>query len=472
MLVFFLAIRIVTGKASASEAAAFLRKIPFVRRQNSDKSGISEVTEQDLKTNTFDEVKSLNNTTATPSRTRGLFLVIGVALLLMVGVVYAWSILSAPLAGAYQWSSQELSLNYTVMMSSFCLSGIVGGVICTKLNSPKVSLLLSAVFTCFGFAATAYLTFGHILLLYLFYGVCVGCGAGFSYNAVVGSVSSWFPEKRGFASGVLLMGFGASTLVLGSLASAIIDGGVISWQMTFALFGVIAGIALLIGSLFLRFPKAEELQAFTVSAAASQNAPKNSLTTFEMLKTRAFWMVFIFAVFGSAIGSGVISHAKQIVLDCGVNAAIATLCVGILSVANGFGRVLFGMLYDRKGRSGAMYTAILFLVGAVVLLLFSLKAAATLPVIPGLLLVGMAYGAMPTTSAAFVAQQFGPKYYATNFSVMNLTLMVSSFTSVISSTLVASSGSYISSFYLYLVFCGVMLLISLLLNGRKAKQSV
>ena len=206
------------------------------------------------------------------------------------------------------------------------------------------------------------------------------------------------------------MGFGASTLVLGSLASAIIDGGIISWQMTFALFGVIAGIALLIGSLFLRFPKAEELQAFTVSAAASQNAPKNSLTTFEMLKTRAFWMVFIFAVFGSAIGSGVISHAKQIVLDCGVNAAIATLCVGILSVANGFGRVLFGMLYDRKGRSGAMYTAILFLVGAVVLLLFSLKAAATLPVIPGLLLVGMAYGAMPTTSAAFVAQQFGPKF--------------------------------------------------------------
>ena len=55
---------------------------------------------------------------------------------------------------------------------------------------------------------------------------------------------------------------------------------------------------------------------------------------------------------------------------------------------------------------------------------------------------------------------------------MNLTLMVSSFTSVISSTLVASSGSYISSFYLYLVFCGVMLLISLLLNGRKAKRSV
>ena len=124
----------------------------------------------------------------------------------------------------------ELYCNDVILL----LSGIVGGVICTKLNSPKVSLLLSAVFTCFGFAATAYLTFGHILLLYLFYGVCVGCGAGFSYNAVVGSVSSWFPEKRGFASGVLLMGFGASTLVLGSLASAIIDGGIISWQMTFA----------------------------------------------------------------------------------------------------------------------------------------------------------------------------------------------------------------------------------------------
>ena len=182
------------------------------------------------------------------------YLAAGTGLLLLVGVVYAWSILSAPLAEAFGWNSQDLSLNFTVMMSFFCLSGILGGVLCARTGSPKLSLLLAAACSLGGFLCTAFCTGGQLLRLYLFYGVLVGAGAGFAYNAVIGCVSAWFPEKRGFASGVLLMGFGSSTLLLGGGASALMEAGPLSWQSAYLAIGVLLCLGLVLGSLILGHP--------------------------------------------------------------------------------------------------------------------------------------------------------------------------------------------------------------------------
>ena len=398
----------------------------------------------------------------TALKQRYWYLAAGTALLLLVGIVYAWSILSAPLGPAFGWNSRDLSLNFTVMMSFFCLSGILGGVLCGRTGSPRLSLLLSAGCSLAGFLATAFYTGGQLLLLYLFYGVLVGSGAGFAYNAVIGCVSALFPEKRGFASGVLLMGFGASTLLLGGAASALMDAGILSWQYVYLAIGLLLCAGPLLGALVLRFPGRDAAQ-LPKPASSTPEKELQSLSTPEMIRTKAFWLFFLFAVAGGGIGSGVIAHAGPIAAASGALGATAVYA-GVLSVSNGVGRVIFGMLYDRLGRKIPMLLSSLLYAAALALLVFSLQAGIPALVIPAYLLTGVCYGSTPTMAAAYTAAQFGPKYYSTNFSVMNLTLMCSSFSSVISGTLYMGSGSYVSSMGFYAALCGCMMFLCLLLG--------
>ena len=401
----------------------------------------------------------------TAVRKRSGYLAAGTGLLLLVGIVYAWSILSAPLGEAFGWNSRDLSLNFTIMMSFFCLSGILGGALCGRTGSPRLSLLLAAACSLAGFASTAFFTGGRLFLLYLFYGVLVGSGAGFAYNAVIGCVSAWFPEKRGFASGVLLMGFGASTLLLGGAASALMDGGVLSWQSVYLAIGLLLCLGLVLGALVLRFPGREASQL--PRPAASGEAPP-SLSTPDMLRTKAFWLFFLFAVAGGGIGSGVIAHAGPIAASSGALGA-AAVYAGILSVSNGAGRVIFGTLYDRLGRKLPMLLSAALYAGALALLASALRAQLPALVVPAYVLIGVCYGSTPTMAAAYTAARFGPRHYSTNFSVMNLTLMCSSFSSVISGTLYLKSGAYFTSVGFYSVLCGCMLILCLLLNGGRKK---
>lgn len=397
---------------------------------------------------------------------RNLYLVLGTTVLLLVGVVYAWSIFSVPLADAYGWNSQELGVNYTIMMSFFCLSAIVSSVFNSRTASPRISLFLAALLFLTGFAATAYFTYGKIQLLYLFYGALVGSGAGFAYNAILSTVSAWFPEKRGFVSGVLLMGFGASTLVLGSLASSVIESQVVSWKIVFSVIGLSGCVGAGIAGCILHYPWAGE-NASSAGAAASDQK-EEGVTTGRMLGSFSFWAFFAFAVLGSAIGAGVISSARQIAVETGAGLSISALYVGMLSVANGFGRILFGGLYDRRGRHISMCWSIVLYGAAILLLLTALKLSVSYLAAAGFLLMGLGYGSVPTMSAAFVAAQYGEKYYASNFSVMNLSLMVASTASLLSGTLYMRYSSYIPFLLAaVLMWCG--LLASCLLLNRRLK---
>ena len=80
--------------------------------------------------------------------------------------------------------------------------------------------------------------------LYLAYGVLYGFGVGLGYNAIMGTIVKWFPDKTGLASGILLMGFGISSLIVGKVGARLI--GEIGWRDTFMYFGIAFGIIVLV----------------------------------------------------------------------------------------------------------------------------------------------------------------------------------------------------------------------------------
>lgn len=247
-----------------------------------------------------------------PALKRYLYLAVGVFSMLFSGVLYAWSILKIPFKETFKWSNSSLAFNFTLTMCFFCLGAFLGSIICKKLG-PKFTLIIAGALVGIGFGATGLLTADMLTLLYLTYAVLAGTGIGISYNVIVSTVCAWFPDRKGFCSGCLMMGFGVSTLLLGSLISILFEHSAFGWQKTFFILAAVIAVVLIIAGLILRVPTAN-------TVLPSPKAKKKSMaecftvrdfTTREMLSSFTFWRAFVFMAFITAVGNSVISFARE-----------------------------------------------------------------------------------------------------------------------------------------------------------------
>ena len=182
---------------------------------------------------------------------RYLYLAVGTIALLFAGTVYAWSILKVPLAQNFGWTVPQLTVNFTLTMSFFCLGGILGSLLNKKIGLRK-TLIISAVLSGVGFIFTSFLSGSSISMLYVCYGIVCGLGIGIAYNNIISTVNQWFLDKKGFSSGVLLMGYGASSLIIGSIAAKTIAAANFGWRNTYLSIGICLFIVLFICALILR----------------------------------------------------------------------------------------------------------------------------------------------------------------------------------------------------------------------------
>ncbi len=393
---------------------------------------------------------------------RWVYLALGVIALLFAGVIYAWSILKAPLSEAFEWKDTELALNFTLTMCFFCLGGFVGGLL-SKRVGPKISLALSALLSGAGFLLASNMS-GAVVTLYIFYGVLAGLGIGIAYNVIISTVSAWFPDKKGLCSGILMMGFGASALVVGKLASALIGGP--GWRTAYLALGIALACVLMISAAVLkRPPEGTPLpEAKKKASRRGEGFEAEDMPTGRMLRRVSFWLAFLCIVCLSAVGNTVISFARDLSISVGAGAETATTLVGVLSICNGVGRIAFGALFDRLGRKRTMLFAnILTIIAAGVTLAAVLTGSLPL-MAAGLCLTGFSYGAGPTISSAFTSAFYGTKYFPLNFSIMNFNLMGASFMATAASSMLASSGGYAAPFIFLVGLAVVSLVLDLLIR--------
>ena len=170
----------------------------------------------------------------------------------------------------------------------------------------------------------------------------------------------------------------------------------------------------------------------------------------EMLKKPTFWLYYVWAIAVSAAGLALISQASGVVWEASADqtaASVATI-VGLISICNALGRVLFGGMYDKYGRSLSMQLVNgLFIVTSVVLLL-AMSGRSVAVVIAGFVLGGLAYSGVTPTNSAFCRAYFGPGHYPVNFPLINTNLIFASFGSTVSGALYDAGGSYNSTFFL------------------------
>lgn len=174
---------------------------------------------------------------------------------------------------------------------------------------------------CFlGYFLCSRITAQSLWLLYISYGGLIGLGVGFSYNAVLGTVVGWFPDKKGFASGVLLMGFGCSTLIMGNLADRLFNSAM-GWRTAYLLLARPHP-----GCPSHRQPLGRPQSPQMAAPAGSAAAPtRREYTAGQMVKAAAFWLLFFIIVCSNMIGTGVIGHSRYIAVEAGVATGITAL---------------------------------------------------------------------------------------------------------------------------------------------------
>ena len=385
-------------------------------------------------------------------RRRFSYALVGVVLMLFAGFVYAWSVLSAPIAAEFPgWSNAQLSLTFTLCMAFFCLGGMAAGLLAQRIPV-RINVRISALLFLVGFFLTSRTQ--SLSQLYVGYGVLCGTASGFAYNSIMNVMPQWFPDRPGLISGVLLMGFGASSMVIGAAFTAVTGDAAGAWRTTLMAMGVLMAALLFAGSFAFRLPKPGELPA--ARAAAAAEGPQFTLG--QMLRRPSFWLFFLWAVCLSAAGLVVNAQARGIArtVNPDMDAGALSLAVGLISVCNGLGRVLFGALFDRRGRKAAMSLVLASFAVGNGLLLLALRGAPSL-LLPGFVLIGLGYGGGPTMSASVTRSFYGRKNYPVNFSVVNLNLLVGSFASTAAGGIFDATGSYTTVFALLFVLIAAAL---------------
>ena len=356
---------------------------------------------------------------------RILYLVLSTVTLLFLGLIYAFSMFAAPMCAAFGLEKSAVGLTFNIMMITFCLGAVLGSQI-EKAIGVKRAIIVAAIMFAVGFIGTGLFAYGNIIALYLFYGIICGLGVGIGYNCVIATTNVWFPDKVGLSSGILMMGFGLGSLILGTLSVNLANG--FGLGNVLIAVGIVSAIVIGLEGLIIKRPPSN-----IITAMAPEKAMGSSYDPADedsALKTPLFYIYWIWAIIVIAIGLATIGNCASDAQSVGWDAGFATLLVGLVSVLNGVGRVLIGIIYDKTNVKVTMVIdgIVAFIAAACIIAAFTMGIPALYVV--GAFCCGFCYGGVPVVASAFGRQRFGAKNYPLNLSLCNFAIVFGSLLNV------------------------------------------
>jgi OFA family oxalate/formate antiporter-like MFS transporter len=280
---------------------------------------------------------------------RWILILLGMIINLCLGSIYSWSVFVGPLTTYFTKdlgqtvSASEILLPFSVFLAFFALGMPLTGKYIEKYG-PRNITIVGGVLTGLGWLLSSFA--GSVQWLYLFYGVIAGAGVGIAYGAPVAVAARWFPDKRGLAVGLTLLGFGFSAFLTANIAGYLITAsGVMN---TFRIFGISFVILIVLLSLPLKFPAAGWKPAgWTPPAPLPGQGPACEFRREQMLKTSAFYGLWLCYFIGCLAGLMAIGISKPVGTEIGIETGLATMLVGFFAIFNGGGRPVFGSLTDK-----------------------------------------------------------------------------------------------------------------------------
>lgn len=398
-----------------------------------------------------------------PETGRWLFIVIGLFINLALGSIYAWSVFLAPLTTHFQGLGQQVSasdvlLPFSLFLVSFALTmPLAGGYIETQ--GPRRMTLLGGLLTGVGWLLASLATSPGILSLA--FGIIGGTGVGVTYGVPLTLAARWFPDRRGMAMGLTLLGFGVSALLTGWIASFLLASyGVLP---TFRLFGIFFLCLIPLCALPLFLPPAEwKPTGWTPHLPGAGPALSLEYTHREMIRTPAFYGLWICFFIACAAGLIAVSIALPVGTETvGLESGMATLLVGFFAIFNGGGRPIFGALTDwLNPRNTAMLSF-----GLIILASLLLWQVPTVPMyILAFALLWGSLGAWPAIAPISTVAFFGTRDYSRCYGVVYLAYGAGALAGpMLAGSIHTSTGSYLGVFPCVAGFAVIGIMIAYLL---------
>lgn len=349
---------------------------------------------------------------------------LGLGLLVMMAISspqYVWTLFVKPFQEATGSSLPAVQLTFSLLIVLQTWLSPAQGWMVEKFG-PKGLVAVGAAMSGIGWVLSAKVS--SLTGLFLTYGLFCGIGTGIVYIGIVGLMARWFPDRRGFAIGIVAAGYGMGALLTTFPIDTMLKAS--GYQSTLTYFGVVLGIIGVAAALGLRAPKTGEVtQVPNVLVMQGRDT-----TPRAMLKTPIFWLMFAMMTMMSTGGLMVTSNFANFARDFGVanviimGMAALPLALTVDRLLNGFTRPFFGWLSDRIGRENTMGIAFFFEAIAILLLLVFRDNAVAFVLLSGLVFFG--WGEIFSLFPSTLTDTFGSKNATTNYGFLYMSQGVGS----------------------------------------------
>jgi OFA family oxalate/formate antiporter-like MFS transporter len=368
---------------------------------------------------------------------RWVQLAFGVICMVMVAnLQYGWTLFVNPIDSKYHWGRAAIQVSFSIFVATETWLVPVEGWLVDRFG-PRIIVALGGVLVAAAWTIDAHAS--SLVMLY-FAGAVAGVGAGAVYGTCVGNALKWFPDRRGLAAGITAAGFGA-----GAALSVIPVREVIAaygYETAFQWFGLAQGAVVLGLSQFLAAPPRG-----LASPMPKLRVSNRDYTAVEMVRTPAFWVMYLMFVMVAASGLMVTAQIAPIARDYGIADAVlifgaSTLTVALVvdNVLNGLARPFFGWVSDHIGRETTM--ALVFTLGAVAYWLLGTVGSQPVSFVLTAGIVYFTWGEIYSLFPATCTDTYGSKFATTNAGLLYTAKGTSAWLVPLANVLKSTTGTW------------------------------
>lgn len=371
---------------------------------------------------------------------RARFIVLGMLIFMCMGTIYSWSVFRKPLEAHFGLNAVQSGLPYMVFLAMYAITMPFAGKHIERIG-PRWIVIIGGLLVGIAWLITGFAP--NITFITLTYGIIGGAGVGIAYGAPLVVAAKWFPDKKGFAMGLTLLGFGFSPFVTAPVSRMLIE------QFgPFVAFRILGGAFLVIitaMALPLRLPSSADVHEVPV---ADTTALTVDYTVKQMITSKRFiglWSCYVIGAFTGLTAIAITSPFAQEVTA--ISAQTAALLVSFFAIFNGIGRPIFGSLTDKIGVRNAAFVSF----GVILLASILARTAGSfgLPmVIVSFASFWMILGGWLAIAPTATARLFGQKNYSHNYGFVFTAYGCAAILGVlISGEIRTIFGSYLNTFY-------------------------
>ncbi|GHO45414.1 OFA family MFS transporter [Ktedonospora formicarum] len=356
----------------------------------------------------------MSSTMSGTNPNRWLIAVTAFCMQLALGAVYAWSVFLKPVATFYHVSQAQANLTFSITLLALGITAGFGGYFNSRFGPRTIAtvggLLYGLGVILAGFSSTS------IYLLYLTYGIIGGVGLGLGYIVAIAMLIKWFPDRRGFITGLAVAGFGAGAALTGPIAANLLLP-VFQLNTTFIILGIAFCVIVVVAAQFFRTaPDGYSPSGWVPTQKQQAESTVRNYTLSEAFKSPRWYLLWFILALNVTAGAALISVASPLAQKfTGVTAGVASTLVITISIFNGAGRLFWGWLSDFIGRP---YTfLVIFAVQILAFLATPFIGDIALLFIPASI-IGLCYGGGFGTMPAFAADFFGSRNSGTIYGAM------------------------------------------------------